>query len=657
MNKPQRAQEIVAKAAPTLLELRNVRRLYPNGDTVVRALDGVSLTIEAGEFVAIMGPSGSGKSTLMNILGCLDRPTDGTYRVAGHDVSGLSLDELAALRCRTFGFVFQRFNLLPQITAAENVEIPAIYAGRAKSDRIERAHELLARLGLGERSEHKPTELSGGQQQRVSIARALMNEAQVVLADEPTGALDSHSGEEVLKLLKELNAGGRTVLLITHDPDVAAHANRVIRIADGKIVSDERKNASIPAGAVRPVSLEARNRFLPDLVEAAKMALRSMRTNIFRTALTLLGVIIGVAAVVAMLAIGDGSRQQVLERISAMGTNLLVVRPGGTGVRTTGDNVSLVEEDASAIDEIDNVSIVSPERSTRSTVRFGNIDYQTQIQGAWPGYTTARDWSLAEGSMFSEADVKSYAPVIVLGRTVADNLFPNGDSPVGKYVLVKNVPFEVSGVLARKGATAWGTDQDDVVLMPLSTGYMRLFGRRFVNSITVYVEDVGRVAETEEAIKTRLIERHRAEDFRIRNTASILETAVATQQTLTILLGSVAAISLLVGGIGVMNIMLVSVTERTREIGVRMATGARAGNILLQFNTEAMVVCGIGGIAGVLLGIGVALLCQWFGLAIVLSAIPAMLAFSCAFLTGLLFGYLPARKAARMDPVAALAYE
>jgi macrolide transport system ATP-binding/permease protein len=657
MNKPQRAQEIVAKAAPTLLELRNVRRLYPNGDTVVRALDGVSLTIEAGEFVAIMGPSGSGKSTLMNILGCLDRPTDGTYRVAGHDVSGLSLDELAALRCRTFGFVFQRFNLLPQITAAENVEIPAIYAGRAKSDRIERAHELLARLGLGERSEHKPTELSGGQQQRVSIARALMNEAQVVLADEPTGALDSHSGEEVLKLLKELNAGGRTVLLITHDPDVAAYANRVIRIADGKIVSDERKNASIPPGTARPVSLEARNRFLPDLVEAAKMALRSMRTNIFRTALTLLGVIIGVAAVVAMLAIGDGSRQQVLERISAMGTNLLVVRPGGTGVRTTGDNVSLVEEDASAIDEIDNVSIVSPERSTRSTVRFGNIDYQTQIQGAWPGYTTARDWSLAEGSMFSEADVKSYAPVIVLGRTVADNLFPNGDSPVGKYVLVKNVPFEVSGVLARKGATAWGTDQDDVVLMPLSTGYMRLFGRRFVNSITVYVEDVGRVAETEEAIKTRLIERHRAEDFRIRNTASILETAVATQQTLTILLGSVAAISLLVGGIGVMNIMLVSVTERTREIGVRMATGARAGNILLQFNTEAMVVCGIGGIAGVLLGIGVALLCQWFGMAIVLSAIPAMLAFSCAFLTGLLFGYLPARKAARMDPVAALAYE
>ncbi|MCC6948152.1 MAG: MacB family efflux pump subunit [Bradyrhizobiaceae bacterium] len=642
-----------------MIELENVRRFFPGGDTVVRALDGVSLSIEAGEFVAIMGPSGSGKSTLMNILGCLDTPTDGSYRVAGHDVAFLSPDELAALRSRTFGFVFQRFNLLPTITAAENVEIPAIYAGRPRRERMERAHALLARLGLGDRSEHRPPELSGGQQQRVSIARALINDAQVILADEPTGALDSRSGEEVLALLKELNAGGHTVLLITHDPGVAANARRIIRIADGRIVSDERNEAASPAPtpAVRAVSLDARNRLLPDLVEATKMALHSMRTNVFRTALTLLGVVIGVAAVVAMLAIGDGSRQQVLERISAMGTNLLVVRPGGPAIRTTGDNASLVEEDAAAIAELENVSIVSPERSSRATVRFGNIDYQTSIQGAWPGYTRARDWALTEGSMFSQEDVRSYAPVVVLGQTVVQNLFPNGDSPVGKYVLVRNVPFEVVGVLAKRGATPWGSDQDDVVLMPLSTGYMRIFGRRFVNSVTVYIEDVGRIAETEEAIKTRLIERHRAEDFRLRNTASILETAVATQQTLTILLGSVAAISLLVGGIGVMNIMLVSVTERTREIGVRMATGARRGNILLQFNTEAMVVCGIGGIVGVALGIGVALLCQWFGIAVSLSVLPAALAFSCAFLTGLLFGYLPARKAAHMDPVAALAYE
>jgi macrolide transport system ATP-binding/permease protein len=666
VNKPQRAQEIVARdsarAKPkgaALIVLEDVRRLYPAGEAVVRALDGVSLTIEAGEFVAIMGPSGSGKSTLMNILGCLDRPTGGRYRVAGHDVSKLTLDELAALRCRTFGFVFQRFNLLPTITAAENVEIPAVYAGRPKRERLARARELLAKLGLGDRAQHRPNELSGGQQQRVSVARALMNEAPVILADEPTGSLDSRAGEEVLTLLKSLNAEGRTVLLITHDPDVAAHAERVIRIADGRIVSDERKRrvALAPAGERGFVSLDVRKRLVPDIVEAMKMAMRSMRVNLFRTALTLLGVVIGVAAVVAMLAIGDGSKQQVLQRISAMGTNLLVVRPGGPSVRTTGDNASLVEEDATAIDEIENVSIVSPERSMRSTVRFGNIDYQTSIQGAWPGYTAARDWTLASGSMFSQEDVRSYAPVVVLGQTVAQSLFPGGENPIGKYVLVKNVPFEVTGVLAKKGATPWGSDQDDIVLMPLSTGYMRIFGRRYVNSITVYVEDVGRVAETEQAIKARLIERHRVEDFRLRNTASILETAVATQQTLTILLGSVAAISLLVGGIGVMNIMLVSVTERTREIGIRMATGARTGNILLQFNTEALVVCGIGGLAGVALGVAAALICQWFGIAVAFSLLPAVLAFCCAFLTGLLFGYLPARKAAHMDPVAALAYE
>ncbi|HRF07847.1 MAG TPA: MacB family efflux pump subunit [Xanthobacteraceae bacterium] len=648
-----------AAPQPPLIEITNVTKHYQQGATTVRALDGVSLTIEAGEFVAIMGQSGSGKSTLMNIIGCLDRPSSGEYRVTGIDVATLSADELAALRCRTFGFVFQRFNLLPGITAAENVEIPAAYAGRPKRERMLRAKELLARLGLGQRTDHRPTELSGGQQQRVSIARALMNEAPVILADEPTGALDSRSGEEVLALLKELHAEGRTVILITHNPEIAEHTDRVINIADGLITSDERKAGTHAAAAPEfKLDLRQRNRWLPDLVEATKMALHSMRVNIFRTALTLLGVVIGVAAVVTMLAIGDGSRQQVLERISAMGTNLLVVRPGAARVRVAGDNATLVEEDARAIAEIPAVSAVSPERSTRVTVRYGNIDYATQIQGVWPGYAIARDWAMAEGSFISEDDVKGYAPVVVLGQTVAQTLFPNGDNPIGKYLLVRNVPFEIAGVLSPRGATPWGADQDDVVMMPLSTGYMRIFGRRFLQSITVQVADASQINDTQAAIEKLVTERHRGvTDFTIRNTASILEAAIATQETLTLLLASVAAISLLVGGIGVMNIMLVSVTERTREIGVRMATGARMGNILLQFNTEALVVCGIGGLVGVLLGISVALIVQSFGVAILLSPLPAILAFSCAFLTGLLFGYLPARKAAQMDPVVALSYE
>jgi macrolide transport system ATP-binding/permease protein len=657
----KRTSPAARAAAPhsPLIEITNVTKHYQQGTTTVRALDGVSLTIEAGEFVAIMGQSGSGKSTLMNIIGCLDRPSGGEYRVTGIDVENLTADELAALRCRTFGFVFQRFNLMAGITAAENVEIPAAYAGRPKSERVRRAKELLARLGLGERTDHRPTELSGGQQQRVSIARALMNEAPVILADEPTGALDSRSGVEVLTLLKELHAEGRTVILITHNPEIAEHTNRVIHIADGLIKSDERKVRGQKTAAPEfKLDLTTRNRWLPDLVEATKMALHSMKVNIFRTALTLLGVVIGVAAVVAMLAIGDGSKQQVLERISAMGTNLLVVRPGAARVRVAGDNATLVEEDARAIAQLPAVTAVSPERSSRVTVRYGNVDYATQIQGVWPGYAIARDWAMAEGSFISEDDVKGYAPVVVIGQTVAQTLFPGGESPVGKYLLVRNVPFEIAGVLSPRGATPWGADQDDVVMMPLSTGYMRIFGRRFLQSITVLVADSNEITETQAAIEKLVSERHRGvTDFTIRNTASILEAAIATQETLTLLLASVAAISLLVGGIGVMNIMLVSVTERTREIGVRMATGARMGNILLQFNTEALVVCGIGGLAGVLIGIAVALIVQSFGVAILLSPLPAILAFSCAFLTGLLFGYLPARKAALMDPVVALSYE
>ncbi|MCW5680085.1 MAG: MacB family efflux pump subunit [Xanthobacteraceae bacterium] len=646
-----------APSAP-LVELTDIHKHYQQGTSTVRALDGVSLTIEAGELVAIMGQSGSGKSTLMNIIGCLDRPSSGTYRVAGIDVETLTSDQLAALRCRTFGFVFQRFNLLPAITASENVEIPAAYAGRSKRDRMERAKKLLARLGLGERWHHKPTELSGGQQQRVSIARALMNEAPVVLADEPTGALDTRSGEEVLALLKELHAEGHTVIIITHNPEIAEHAERVIRIADGKIQSDERKPGAQATKQNFQIDLNTRNHWLPDLVEAGKMALNSMRVNLFRTALTLLGVVIGVAAVVAMLGIGDGSKQQVLERISSMGTNLLVVRPGARRVRATGDIATLVEEDAKAISELPAVTVVSPERQSRATVRFGNTDYQTVILGAWPGYAQARDWPVAQGSFISDDDVKGYAPVVVLGQTVVNALFPDGENPVGRYLLVRNVPFEIVGVLSARGATPWGQDQDDVVVMPLSTGYMRVFGKRYLQSITVLVANADEIKQTEADIEKLVTERHRGVmDFSIRNTASILEAAIATQETLTLLLASVAAISLLVGGIGVMNIMLVSVTERTREIGVRMATGARQGNILLQFNTEALVVCGIGGLIGVALGIVVALVVQSFGVSVVLSPLPAILAFSCAFLTGLLFGYLPARNAARMDPVVALSYE
>ncbi len=640
-----------------LIELVGVTRHYATADVLVRALDGVNLTINAGEFVAIVGQSGSGKSTLMNILGCLDQPSHGQYRVGGQDVSVLDNDALAALRRDTFGFVFQRYNLLNNATAAENVELPAIYAGMEGGERQARAEMLLTRLGLADRMDHRPGELSGGQQQRVSIARALMNDPAVILADEPTGALDSRSGTEVLALLRALHAEGRTVLLITHDPGIAAQADRVIRLKDGRVVEDSGRVAPTPGVAQITPPKRHHATWLSGVGEAVKMALRALAANWFRTFLTLLGVIIGVGAVVAMLAIGGGSQAQVMQRIQAMGTNLLIIRPGGAGIRSTGDNASLTPDDAAALRRMPNVEAISPERSTSVTLRYGGVDYRTTAVGGWPGYIIARDWPMAEGSFFTERDVTGYAPVIVLGGTVANALFTDGRSPVGRYVLVRNVPFQVIGVLARKGASAFGSDQDDIALVPLSTGYMRLFGRQFVNSITVRVADVAQIDETQALLTSTLIERHRAENFQIRNTASILETAAATQQVFTILLASLAAISLLVGGIGVMNIMLVNVTERTREIGLRMATGARMRDILVQFNTEAVVVCGLGGVIGVAGGLAVAGLLQLFGVNVAYSLTPPLLAFSCAFVIGVLFGYLPARKAARLDPVHALASE
>ena len=644
-----------APLGTAVIELREVRKSFSRGALSVDVLHGVSLRIDAGEFVAIMGTSGSGKTTLMNILGCLDRPTSGQYLFAGEDVAGFDRDRLADLRSRSFGFVFQQYNLLANATAVENVEVPSIYAGTAPAARRARASALLGQLGLGERLDHRPSQLSGGQQQRVSIARALMNGGKVILADEPTGALDTRSGREVLDLLKQLNADGHTIILITHDPAVAAEAHRQIRITDGRIVEDkgtktigERAQMPTARGAARPALL------LSELGEAVRMAFRSLRANLYRTLLTLLGIVIGVGAVIAMLAIGNGAKREVLSSIQAMGSDLLIVRPGAPNVRGSGGVATLVPDDAAEIRNLPNVASAAPEIGGSVTLRYGGRDYQTTATATSPDYAEARDWRAATGVFFSDEDMRTYAPVVALGQTVVKALMPEGGDPVGKYVLVNNIPFLVVGTMTAKGATSWGTDMDDVAFVPLTTGSLRIFGQRHLRTITVQVEDGTRIGETEKAIQALLLARHRTVDFQIRNMASLIDTISETQNTLTVLLGSIAAISLLVGGIGVMNIMLVTVTERTREIGIRMATGARTIHILLQFLTEALVVCGIGGLLGVVGGLGTAWLLAYFGQSIEYSLAPVVFAFASAFLTGLLFGFMPARKAAHLDPVVAL---
>ncbi|MGO2136360.1 MacB family efflux pump subunit [Marinobacter sp.] len=640
-----------------LIELRDITRTYYNGEVSVPVLRGINLSIHRGEFVAIMGASGSGKSTLMNILGCLDRPSTGEYCFDGRDVSTLDSDGLARLRRESFGFVFQSYNLLPGISACENVEMPASYASLKARDRQARAATLLQRLGLDERMGHKPGQLSGGQQQRVSIARALMNGGEIILADEPTGALDSHSGREVMALLKELSAEGYTVILITHDSNVAEHAHRQIQIADGQIISDPGTAASFPDTPLQRQPLAHRPSVARELYQGAHTAIRSMTGNLFRTALTLLGIVIGVASVITMLAIGDGARESVVERISAMGSNLLLVRPGAPGQRRGGWNIAtLVPEDVHAINTLPNITAAIPELTGSQTLRYDNADHQAEVNATSWQFPVARQWPVAQGSFFSEADEGEYAPVAVLGKTASEALFGQND-PVGRYILMNNVLFQVIGVMSERGASPMGQDQDDVVLVPYTTGSMRIFGQRHLRNVTIAVDDTSLMDEVQAQVHQLLLQRHGVEDFQIRNMASLIDTVSETQDTFTWLLGSVAAISLLVGGIGVMNIMLVSVTERTREIGIRMATGARARHIMQQFLLEALAVSALGGLIGVGLGLGAAAVVAHFGTPVSYSLLPVLLAFGCAFSTGLLFGFLPARKAARLDPVAALATE
>jgi len=644
-----------------LLELKDLRREFPAGDQTLTVLNNINLRIDAGEMVAIVGASGSGKSTLMNILGCLDKPSAGTYHVAGRETGKLDADELAQLRREHFGFIFQRYHLLSDLSALGNVEIPAIYAGVTGAARHARASALLQRLGLSERMHHRPGQLSGGQQQRVSIARALMNGGEVILADEPTGALDTHSGHEVINILKELNADGHTIIIVTHDMQVAEHARRIIEIRDGEIIADNVRDASaapVPRSKPQAASGPRIGAALDRLREAFRMSLLAMNAHRLRTFLTMLGIIIGIASVVSVVALGAGLARRICKTSARWAPIRLMSSGSDFGDMKAAAIRTLVPADADALAQQNYVDSVTPSVVTASSVRYRNVSINAQINGVGEQYFRVRGMTMAEGQSFNRDSVRQRLQDVVIDANTRKKLFADDVNPIGAVILLGSVPCRVIGV-ARKQESGFGNNDSLRVWVPYTTAMSRMLGQNYLQSLTVRISDKVSSSAAEQGIIKLLTLRHRTKDFYVFNTDSIRQTIEKTTATLTLLVSMIAVISLIVGGIGVMNIMLVSVTERTREIGVRMAVGARQSDILQQFLIEAILVCLTGGMLGVLLALGIGVLFSSLvsSFSMVYSTTSIVTAFACSTLIGVIFGFLPARNAARLDPVDALARE
>ncbi len=644
-----------------LIEARGLVKRYTVGEAAVLALDDVDCRIAEGEMVAILGASGSGKSTLMHLLGCLDRPDRGSYVLAGEDVSRMSSGRLAEVRNRRIGFVFQSFNLLPRLSALDNVALPLVYAGR--SDARARAREALETVGLGDRVRHAPNQLSGGQRQRVAIARALVTDPAILLADEPTGNLDSRSGAEILELFGQLNASGRTVILVTHDPSVASHCRRELHLKDGRVL-EGAGTAEAPPCPPTPTETYPKTAGLALLFPAIlKVGLRSLVANKLRSFLAMLGIIIGVGAVIAMLALGTGAQKQVLDRFAAMGTNVLIVSPAqrGFGGVITGAQQTLTVEDALAVArEVEGVALVAPGVSATVQLKYFGKNTRSSVFGTASSYFALREVEIARGRAFTEGEVDRMARVAVIGPTVAAEAFGASD-PVAETLKINGINFRVLGLTRAKGE-GWGSP-DDRVLVPYTTAMQQLLGVSYLRGIDIKAAEGADLEAVKAGLTELLRKRHRLQpgvedDFRITDLAEIRQGATEATGVFKWLLGGIAAISLLVGGIGIMNIMLVTVTERTREIGVRKAIGAKEGHILLQFLIEAVIVSGLGGAIGLGLGIGLATVVPRFApLPAIVEWPSALLALGVSAGVGVFFGLYPAWQASRLDPIEALRHE
>ncbi|MCG7411663.1 MacB family efflux pump subunit [Moraxella nonliquefaciens] len=658
-----------------LIQIKNLVHEFSAGDTTVRVLHGLDLTLYQGEMVAIIGQSGSGKSTLMNILGCLDKATGGSYTIFGKSVDEMRGEELAELRREHFGFIFQRYHLLGDINALDNVTVPAVYAGMNATKRRKRATKLLTQLGLGDKITNRPSQLSGGQQQRVSIARALMNGGDIILADEPTGALDSVSGEQVMNILHRLKDDGHTIIMVTHDANLASQAERVIELKDGHIIidyyNDNAKNQK-PLNNDANIQNTATNKSIPTskntllgvmdrLKEAFKMSMYAMMAHKMRTLLTMLGIIIGIASVVSIVGLGQGSQAKILADINALGTNTITVIDGypfGDPRRRFGQD-NLTVADAKAVADQPYALSVSPMVNKSVNIRHQSQDATGTVTGVGKDYLSVTGEKLFMGQMFDETSIATSAQDAIIDQSAYEIYFNSEGNPIGQTLLIGNVPARIVGVLSENPSPFARMNNSPTVYLPYTTVMYRMLGKNTLDRFVVLIDDDTPSAIAETAISKLIQSRHGTDDFNIMNTDSIKETVQSTTAAMTMLISSIAIISLIVGGIGVMNIMLVSVTERTSEIGVRMAVGARQSDILGQFLIEAVLVCVLGGLLGILLAFGVGSLINKFGgdsVGVIYSPLSVVVAFVCSTLIGIVFGFLPARNASKLNPVDALTH-
>ncbi len=643
-----------------MIHLENITKSFANGSEQMLALKGVSLHIEAGEFIAIVGQSGSGKSTLMNIIGCLDTLTSGSYKLGGKDITHFSPDELSELRLKKFGFIFQRYNLISANNALENVALPAIYAGSHKDERTARALELLDMLGLKGKEYQNPNKLSGGQQQRVSIARALMNGGEILLCDEPTGALDSASGEMVLKILKELNAKGHTIIMVTHDKGIASHANRIIEIKDGQIICDEKKDAKL--AKLEPPKLTYSNNLSAlkaELSESLAMSIGAIKAHKLRSFLTMLGIIIGITSVICVVALAKGSQESIIESINKMGTSTIQINSGrGPGDRHSAKVKRFNVDDAKMLEKLDFIDYASPIMATSAELIYANKSSTGLARAGNEKILQISGVDLQSGRNFTKEDVLNSASVMIIDQNTKKEFFQalKDDEVIGQNIIFAGHPFVIIGI-AKKDEGPFG-DTTLSVYLPYTTVTNRLTGDYNLRQIIVSIKNNINSQLAEQAISDILLARRGARDFHMRNSDTILQTIKATTDTMGLLISGVALISLLVGGIGVMNIMLVSVIERTKEIGVRMAIGAKGKNIMLQFLIEAVLLCALGGAVGVALAFAIGWLINLSGIvSMIFSLSSVLVAFGISSAIGIIFGYMPAKSASRLNPIDALQRE